>query len=61
MPRVNCKHFLNCCARRDPDTNEHLGWMVNCDLLGNEQEMGYDCGKGCCDSWTPIKKKGGEK
>jgi hypothetical protein len=59
MPRVNCKHFLGCCVRRDPDTEEPVGWVVDCDIHGNEQEIGYDCGKGCCKSYSPKSKEGG--
>lgn len=58
MPRVNCKYFLGCEAMRDADTNEPIGgWWCYCDIHGNEQEMGYDCGKGCCDSYKRNAKK----
>lgn len=52
--KVKCAH----CAgvkkvhKIDPKTNLVLKnewwWFADCDLLGNEQEVGYDCGKGHC-------------
>jgi hypothetical protein len=61
--KVNCEHYLT--AKKiyavDPKTKQiekdMYWWWADCELFGNEEEIGFDCGKGRCSHYTPIKKE----
>lgn len=61
--RVTCKHCMSLrkVNKIDGETNQTLKdewwWFCDCDLLGDEQEVGYDCGKAVCRLWEKKDEK----
>lgn len=60
--RVNCKYCM--AVKRvwmiDGETNQQLDdwwWFCDCEKLGNEQEVGFDCGKKVCKLWEKKDEK----
>ena len=44
----------------DGETNQPLNdwwWFCDCEKLGNEQEVGFDCGKKVCKLWEKKDEK----
>lgn len=64
MPtKVKCKHCAGVRKVRFTDKNDkptgEWTWFSDCDLFGDEQEVGYDCGKGHCDCYARFPEEGG--
>ena len=65
--KVACVHYggERKVHKIDPKTNRVLKnewwWFANCAIKGDEEEIGYDCGKGCCGLYQrkQSEKKGG--
>ena len=59
--RVKCQHCM--AVKKSPyldkdgrPAGSYL-WFADCELFGNEQEVGCDCGKGHCRCYKPLTKK----
>ncbi len=63
--KVGCRHFLAAYRGELVDTKDEgdrvTEWFVDCDLLGNDMRLRYECGKGRCEAYSPVKKKGLQK